>query len=90
VQVSLTWDAPDRLVLSVSDDGCGFDPSGVSACHGLVMMSDYAEAIGGKAQLSSSPGRGTTVSLTLLLLPDLSAMASQGGEAKQLATPAAV
>jgi signal transduction histidine kinase len=84
-QVSLTCDAPDRLVLSVVDDGRGFDPASVATCHGLVMMSDYAEAIGGKTQITSTPGRGTIVRLTLLLsTTDLPARASRGAEAEQL------
>jgi signal transduction histidine kinase len=49
VEVNLLCDSSNRLVLSVSDDGRGFDPVAVDNSQGLVMMSDYAEAIGGKA-----------------------------------------
>jgi signal transduction histidine kinase len=85
VQVSLTCDSPDRLVLSVVDDGCGFDLGSINTCHGLVMMTDYAEAIGGKTQIISSPGRGTTVRLVLhLSSPDSPALASRGAETEQL------
>jgi two-component system sensor histidine kinase UhpB len=67
IEVSLIHDSSDRLVLSVSDDGLGFDPASVTNCHGLAMMSDYAEAIGGKADMNSSIGQGTTVSLVMPL-----------------------
>ena len=88
VQVSLTCNAPEQLVLSVVDDGRGFDLSSVSTCHGLVMMADYAEAIGGKTQITSSPGRGATVRLTLLLSPtDLPALASRGGGSRTIVVP---
>lgn len=91
VQVSLTCDSPDRLVLSVVDNGRGFDPSSITACHGLVMMADYAEAIGGKTEITSSPGRGATVRLTLLLSPPGSpALASRGAEAEQLSFPSVI
>jgi signal transduction histidine kinase len=67
IEVSLIHDSSDRLVLSVSDDGLGFDPVSVTNCHGLAMMSDYAEAIGGKADMNSSIGQGTTISLVMPL-----------------------
>jgi signal transduction histidine kinase len=67
IVVSLIYDSSDRLVLSVSDDGRGFDPVSITNCHGLVMMSDYAEAIGGKADMNSSVGQGTTITLVIPL-----------------------
>ena len=66
VEVRLACDASERLNLSVIDDGCGFDPVlDAIDCHGLVMMSDYAEAMGGKAEITSRVGLGTTVHLAL-------------------------
>jgi signal transduction histidine kinase len=72
LEVSLIHDSSDRLVLSVWDDGVGFDPASVTNCHGLMMMCDYAEAIGGKAQLNSATGQGTTLSLAVPLKPPTS------------------
>jgi signal transduction histidine kinase len=91
VQVSLTCEAPGRLVLSVADDGRGFDLTRVSTHHGLVMMSDSAEAIGGKTEIASFPGQGTTVRLSLLLSrPDSPVLASRSADVEQLSFPSAV
>jgi signal transduction histidine kinase/ligand-binding sensor domain-containing protein len=57
----------DQLHLLVKDDGAGFDhrtraPRGH---YGLTGMRERAAQIGAALQLTSHPGRGTTVSLTL-------------------------
>jgi len=58
----------DRLVLSVSDDGVGLDLAGIDRAKqglGLLSMQERAEAIGGKWQIESAPGKGTRVSVSL-------------------------
>lgn len=67
VQVSLEWREPDQLTMSVVDNGRGFDPGRQLASHGLVMMSDYAEAVGGQTEITACPGRGTEVRLVFSL-----------------------
>ncbi len=56
---------PQMVVLSVSDDGRGFDPAAVQAAghghFGLLGMRERAESLGGKFQLTTAPGRGTEV-----------------------------
>jgi signal transduction histidine kinase len=54
-----------RIVLSVSDNGSGFDPAGAQARRrlGLVSMRERAEALGGELTIESTPGEGTTVTL---------------------------
>ena len=54
----------------VRDDGRGFDPQQVpSDLHvGLRIMRERAHRIGGELQVSSTPGRGTEVLLTLPVL----------------------
>lgn len=85
VEVNLICDVSDRLVLLVTDDGRGFDPLAVNNSHGLVMMSDYAEAIGGKAEINSSIGQGTSVNLIIpLKSPGTSAVAIAGSAQAQL------
>ncbi len=67
----------NRVLLEVRDDGQGLAASaqlkaGESAGptgFGLSGMRERAELLGGKLQLSSSPGRGTTVRLLLPLSP---------------------
>jgi signal transduction histidine kinase len=59
------------LVVSVRDDGCGFDPArdGAAAAEaghwGLLGMRERALALGGTLDIDSAPGRGTTVRLRL-------------------------
>ena len=64
--VSVRLATPDhRVLLAVTDDGSGFDPTGPQAQRhlGLVSMRERAEAIGGELRIESSPGAGTTVAL---------------------------
>lgn len=51
------------LVLEVSDDGRGFDPEAPSRRLGLVSMRERARAAGGRLDVVSQPGGGTTVRL---------------------------
>ncbi len=59
------------LLLSVEDDGTGFDPAspGVSEGegHGLAGMTRRAREAGGSLSIVSAPGQGTTVTITLPL-----------------------
>lgn len=59
-------DLGDAVEVTVTDDGDGFDPSAGTAGHlGLVTMRERAAAIGATYQLSSQPGAGTRVRLTI-------------------------
>ncbi|MGI5284828.1 GAF domain-containing sensor histidine kinase [Nonomuraea polychroma] len=49
-----------KLVLTVSDDGSGFEQA-ESRGLGLVSMRDRAESVGGVMTVESAPGQGTTV-----------------------------
>src|SRR5919204_63162 len=55
--------AGHRLVVTVEDDGSGFDPEGAQARRhlGLISMRERAESIGGELRVRSAPGEGTTV-----------------------------
>jgi signal transduction histidine kinase len=53
----------DRLCISITDNGSGFDPSGPSRGHGLSNLRERLEQIHGRCELESSPGTGTSVSL---------------------------
>ena len=57
----------DSLTLRLSDDGTGFDASRESEGHGLISMRERAKAIGGKFDLKSAVGEGTTVTLEVSL-----------------------
>lgn len=58
----------DTLEITVTDDGRGFDPNGISnAQHdhfGLNIMRARADHLNGRLQVNSQPGAGTSVSLS--------------------------
>ena len=49
------------LWMRISDDGVGFDPSVASAGHGLRSLRDRTAALGGRLEIVSAPGSGTTL-----------------------------
>ena len=54
--------ATGAVKLTVSDDGCGFDPSQVGPEQlGLTIMRERAEAVGASLQVDGRIGRGTSV-----------------------------
>ena len=65
------------LLLSIADDGCGFDPSTV--CHheqhqdgpglGLFGMEERVRLLGGAHQIASQPGAGTIIWASIPLNP---------------------
>ena len=59
---------PDRVRLAVEDDGQGFDAAGVPEDrHGIVGMRERAEVLGGTLEVSSGPGEGTRIEVTVPL-----------------------
>jgi signal transduction histidine kinase len=66
--VTVRISAEERnVVLEVSDDGRGFDPGSISAegGMGLVSMRERTEKLGGKLDVKSAPGEGTSVFVSL-------------------------
>jgi signal transduction histidine kinase len=56
----------DEVVVTLRDDGVGFDPQArPGAAHGLTGMRFRVLAEGGRLDLVSAPGRGTTVRMRL-------------------------
>jgi signal transduction histidine kinase len=55
--------AGDRIVLTVADDGRGFDTSNraPTGSHGLRNMAERARLIGGRLDIQSTMGQGTVV-----------------------------
>ncbi len=54
-----------RTVLRVRDDGCGFKPSGRNGRLGVSGMRERALLVGGRLNVFSAPGEGTTIELTM-------------------------
>ena len=57
----------DRLQISITDNGSGFDLPGRPNGHGLSNLRSRLENLNGQCELSSAPGSGTTVLLQLPL-----------------------
>ena len=53
----------DLLVLSIADNGTGFNPAVPGTGNGLRNMQERAAALNGSLSISSSEGRGTTITL---------------------------
>ena len=62
-------EAGDEIVLAVRDDGRGFDEKvggrAGAPRFGLATMRERAQSIGGKIEITSRPGDGTSVELRL-------------------------
>ncbi len=64
INVTLTW-PPNReqLLLSIVDDGCGFDPDEKHPGFGLISMRERTDRIRGKFELKSIFKKGTDISV---------------------------
>ena len=59
----------DQLVLTISDNGKGFDVTGIGhkKTLGLLGMRERTLMIGGKYEIASMPGKGTTITVRVPL-----------------------
>ena len=73
------WTAPGRALLEISDDGQGFDlrKMSVTLGHGLANMHTRALKVGGDVEVTSEPGKGTTVLAWVPLVPNDKHLQSQ-------------
>lgn len=57
-------DEPERWRLTLSDDGCGFDPAAMPEGHfGLIGLREQAQQLGATLHIDSAPGQGCRVQL---------------------------
>ena len=61
--------AGDEVEVCIVDDGCGFDMSAASSGRGLKFLRQRADALGGKLDIATRPGHGTSVRLQLPVTP---------------------
>jgi signal transduction histidine kinase len=67
---TVTFTVADRVArLLITDNGIGFDasPGLPSSGYGMLSMAERAELVGGALEIGSSPGVGTTVTVTVPL-----------------------
>lgn len=60
VEIDLRFNL-DHLILTLSDDGQGFEPKSTPTGFGLRSMNQRAQALGGNLSVDALPGRGTTL-----------------------------
>ncbi|MCG8564933.1 MAG: ATP-binding protein, partial [Desulfobacterales bacterium] len=62
ILVELCYNA-DHLILTITDDGCGFDPEKLKGKRGFGLegMGERANLVGGRYTLSTAPGKGTRI-----------------------------
>jgi two-component system nitrate/nitrite sensor histidine kinase NarX len=67
----------EELQVEISDDGRGFNPLAIKREEwphlGLQTMQERAEAVGGKFEIESTPGKGTKVRVSVPNAPKLRA-----------------
>ena len=68
IEVRVRADAAGMCVELV-DDGAGFDADSTDLGHGFMNMQDRLGAIGGRLEVESAPGKGTTVRATIPSAP---------------------
>ena len=64
ITISLA-ESSNSVRLSITDDGCGFDPARKHDGLGLRLLRYRAEVIGAHLRVQSAPGKGTTITCTL-------------------------
>jgi signal transduction histidine kinase len=65
-QIEVKFESTNESVkVIVKDNGKGFIPASVKGQHGLTVMKERAEGIGGKLEVISSPGKGTAVEVSI-------------------------
>jgi signal transduction histidine kinase/ActR/RegA family two-component response regulator len=89
--VSLTLDPAQQLSIEVQDQGRGFDPLAVEAKSenghfGLFSVKERMQAMGGRLDVRSRPGEGTTVTMRL---PLSKSKAAEGATSAEMAGGAA-
>ncbi|MBI1271176.1 hypothetical protein GC174_12155 [bacterium] len=55
----------DKIVLSITDDGEGFDPQEVEEGFGMTSLRERIQNLGGSIILDSAPAKGTVVSIEI-------------------------
>ena len=64
IQIELQY-GPESVILTVDDDGRGFNPGQTSAVghFGMLDLRERAESLGSQLQIDSAPGRGTHIAI---------------------------
>ncbi len=66
VSVTISYEGKE-LILRVTDDGVGFNPSKAEGGLGLKNIKERAQQVGGRIKIDSNPGKGTVSELKVAL-----------------------
>jgi signal transduction histidine kinase len=66
IKIKLQSDA-ENIIVSVADDGRGFDLEHYKKGMGISNISNRASLFSGKAEIDAAPGRGCTITITIPL-----------------------
>jgi two-component system NarL family sensor kinase len=59
---------PGHIELTITDDGCGFDPLQIPAGHyGLIGLNERVKLLGGQVLINSQPDQGTSLEIRIPL-----------------------
>jgi signal transduction histidine kinase len=64
-RVTISLQASEKVVLTISDDGRGFDPQTFRQGHGLLKAASLIDYYGGEIDISSSPNAGCCLTVIL-------------------------
>ncbi len=69
----LVWTTPDRVLMEVHDDGRGFNRQKVQLTlgHGISNMQTRARNVGGDLEITTEPGKGTTIMVWMPYTQDI-------------------
>lgn len=66
---AISFTGKENIVLTISDNGRGFNPAGVEKGLGLRNIHNRVELYGGTLHLRSAPGKGCTIKISISLPP---------------------
>ncbi len=69
----MVWTTPERVLMEVHDDGRGFDPQKIQLTlgHGISNMQTRARNVGGDLEITTEPGKGTTIMVWMPYVQDV-------------------
>lgn len=88
VGVSLQDAGDGTIVLTIADDGVGFDPAAPHPGHyGVLGIREQAQLIDAELELHSAPGAGARLQLRLRVGPEMRSGSEPGAAAREALTP---
>lgn len=55
---------PDNCILTISDNGRGYDATKITPGYGLQTIKDHAQMLGAELEINTAPGKGTSYKIT--------------------------